>query len=388
MLNRDQVLIVGMGPVGLTLAIMLAMLNIKCRIIDKRSAPSQALRSILISKATEDIFSAIGVINAIREKVLAVTSMLVNHYSEGVMKLDYADTKQPHPYFSHIYQTDIEAILAARLKELNIKADRGFELLSLDNLEQGVKLKIKNLDDATVEESHYEYVVGCDGVNSTVRKLVDIGCDEMAYDKSFILADVFVPKLDHTSHTSWHINEMGYLSIIPSTESRVRIIQSVESNDENLPLTSEILEKLIQQKAQTTIEIQDIIWVARSRFRHNIAQNGRRKRVFLAGDAYHIFSPIGGVNMNFGLSDAKALSFYISSVLINKQELAILDGYEKERNAEISKMLRYTALLSKMMTRPMQCKKLWKLFFFLYKNDPSFKKNMMLRISGLSGDLY
>jgi 2-polyprenyl-6-methoxyphenol hydroxylase-like FAD-dependent oxidoreductase len=388
MLHRDQILIVGMGPVGLTLAIMLTMLNIKCRIIDKRDTSSQALRSILISKETEDIFATIGVIKAIREKALAVPSMLVNHYSEGVMELDYVDTKQPHPYFSHIYQPDIEAILAARLKELDIKVDRGFELISLDNLEQSVKVKIKRLSDAAVEESYYEYLVGCDGVNSTVRKLVNIGCDEVAYNKSFILADVLVPKVEHMPHTSWHVHETGYLSIIPSTGDRIRIIQSVEPNDENLPLTPEILEKLLQQKAQKKIKIQDIIWVARSRFRHNIAQNGQKNRVFLAGDAYHIFSPIGGVNMNFGISDAKALSVYISSALIYKQKLTILGGYEKERNAEISKMLQYTALLSKMMTRPKQCKKLWKLFFSLYKNEPSFKKNMMLRISGLATDLY
>ena len=93
MSKSAQVLIVGAGPVGLTIAIMLSMQGIKCRIIDKRDLSSHALRAILISKETENIFDSLGILGSIKRKALAVASMSVEHYSHGLMKLDYSESK-------------------------------------------------------------------------------------------------------------------------------------------------------------------------------------------------------------------------------------------------------------------------------------------------------
>ena len=386
MSQNARVLIVGAGPVGLTMAIMLSMQGIKCRILDKRDLSSHALRAILISKETENIFDSLGIMDLIKSKALAVPSMSVAHYYHGLMKLDNSDSNLANPSFLHIYQPDIESILIARLEGLGIKVERGFELTNLSNQDSCVKATIRIAD--KTEESKYEFLIGCDGVNSSVRSLANIQYEEMMYNSAFVLADVLVPSVESTPQTYWYIDETGYLSIIPGTRNRLRIIQSVEENNEQMNLTPEILKKLIKQKTHKEIEILDIAWEARSQFRHKIALNGQRKRVFLAGDAYHIFSPIGGVNMNFGLSDAKSLVGYLSLVLAEHQPNRILEQYEKERLIAINKTLDYTKLLTKMMTHPKKHKKLWQLFFSKYLRNASFKKDLMLQISGLSAKMY
>ena len=386
MSQNARVLIVGAGPVGLTMAIMLSIQGIKCRILDKRDISSHALRAILISKETESIFDSLGILELIKNKALAVPSMSVDHYYHGLMKLDYADSNLVNPSFLHIYQPDIESILIARLEGLGIKVERGFELTNLSNQDSCVKATIRIAD--KTEESKYEFLIGCDGVNSSVRSLANIQYEEMMYNSAFVLADVLVPSVESTPQTYWYIDETGYLSIIPGTCNRLRIIQSVEENNEQMNLTPEILKKLIKQKTHREFEILDIVWEARSQFRHKIALNGQRNRVFLAGDAYHIFSPIGGVNMNFGLSDAKSLVKYLSLVLAEHQPNRILEQYEKERLIAINKTLDYTKLLSKMMTHPKKHKKLWQLFFSKYLKNASFKKDLMLQVSGLSENMY
>jgi 2-polyprenyl-6-methoxyphenol hydroxylase-like FAD-dependent oxidoreductase len=383
MSNQKRILIIGAGPVGLTLAIILGLNGISCRIVDKRKHSSELLRAIAISKATENIFTYIGVIKAIREKALSVPSMVINHYSGWNFHFDYMDFNVGDSSYLHIYQPEIEEILLRRLAELSVDVEREVELVDIKNTDDSLNAMLR-LKDGSIEESEYEYLIGCDGANSTVRKLCKIELIEELYNSGFILADAKVDGLFYHQFTRWYVNSNGYLAIIPAPDGRVRIIFS-SRKIEDINLTVDVLNKHIKEMCDAKIVVNEIVWQAKSLFRHAIASIGNKGRVFLAGDAYHIFSPIGGVNMNFGLQDAESLSWRIVQVLKNRGASDILDEYEVERRVEINKVLSYTKLLSQLMINAEKYKKMWK-FFLAKLQDEKFRKSFLLLLAGAMDD--
>lgn len=384
-MSNCQVLIVGAGPVGLVLAIMLSMLGVDFRIIDKRGEKTNLLRALAITKATEEIFSSLGIMELIYKRALAVPTVQVEHHLYGSVMFDYLDSKLNNPYYLHIYQPDIEGILIARLQDLGVAVQRSCELIDFQSLESHVEVKLQTEDG--IDELNCNYIIGCDGVNSTVRHILGIKCEEESYNGSFFIVDVVAQADNNFQNTHFYVNDNGYLAVIPGTNDRLRIIQSFDSDIKNVTVSQDYLEKLIKEKLGRDLKISTIEWEAKSHFRHQIASSGQKGRAFLAGDSYHVFSPIAGFNMNFGFQDAKCLSQYLSDAILgNKANVS--SGYELERKVAIIKLMKFTRLMSRMMIQPKMRDKLWRLFFSQVKGSVSFRRSLMQRFSGLSEDIY
>lgn len=381
-----QVLIVGAGPVGLVLAIMLSMRGIDFRIIDKREDRTTLLRALTITKATEEIFSSIGIMASVKENALTVPKIQVDHQSYGALVFDYVDSKLDEPYSLHIYQPDIESILMDRLEDFGVKVNRGCELLDFESFDTHLEVRLKAAGE--IENLRCDYIIGCDGVSSTVRTILGITCEEELYNGSFLLADVLVAGVDNNfKNTYFQVDDKGYLAVIPGPGHRLRIVQSYDSDMQNISISQGFLEELIKNKTGMRLKISKIVWEAKSHFRHQFASTGQKGRAFLAGDAYHVFSPVGGFNMNFGFQDAESLSQYLSA-FVKDHKLSKSSAYELERKRAIIKLMKFTRLWTKMLIRSSHYDKLWRYFFCQAKESVSFRKNLMQRFSGLSSSIY
>ncbi len=367
--NR-KVLIVGAGPVGMTLAIMLAMKGIPCRIIDKREKPTALLRAIGISMSSEKIFSDIGVLKEIEKKGFRVSELHLSHYSYGKIELEFGKICPAISGYLHVYQPSIEGILVEKLNQLGIEIGRQHELVALKDKGAHIEAEIATKT-GTREYSEYDYVIGCDGASGVVSSLADFETEEKLYKYDFVLTDVSLIEGSSLSATYWHINPEGYLAVLPGPENRARVIFSIEHEHPALTIDPTYLSNFVKESIGLSLSFSEILWEARGLFRHKRAICGRKGNIFLAGDSYHIFSPIGGLNMNFGLQDAE----YLSRKLFSEK-------YNEERSPKILETIKFTEFLTRLMAEPATHEALWCGFIRKLKSDNSFGKKVFANFLG------
>ena len=337
-------LIVGAGPTGLALGIGLRRHGINCCIIDRLEAPSPYSRALGLHARSLEIFEALDVLAPIRKASRRLKAVSVYGDKGFLFELDLTSLKAPYPWVLSCPQSEVETVLIDRYRMLGGELIRSTELLDFRQDGSGVQARIRQ--GAEVQTLNAELLVGADGVGSTVREQLGIGFNGVDYSEHFLLADVpwdTAPWSNDRSHG--FLQEEGLLLALPLPQGWRLIMASREPPETPLSLApfSERLTSILGDVP----DLGEPRWLSQFSVQRRLAQHFRRNRVFLAGDAAHVQSPLGAQGMNTGLADAFNLSWKLAFYLKGFGQGALLDSYEQERRPVAEKMLYGVDMLSR-----------------------------------------
>lgn len=319
---ETDVLIVGAGPTGLTLAIELARRAIGFRIIDAAERPFCGSRGKGIQPRTLEVFHDLGVADRVLSAGMPYPSMRVHL---GPLTLRFgpmgghheATESTPYPNLWLVPQHRTEAILRERLAELGYSVEFGTKCQSLSQEQQRVTVQLSTGEPVTAK-----YVVGCDGGHSAVRKALGIPLEgKQLSDKASFVADVEIADLDPTYWHIWPLAKGGPVALCPLPEPS--LFQMMCSRE-----PAHGVEYAVYRASKC--RVRSVRWSSTYRPATRMANRFRVGRAFIAGDAAHLHPPTGGQGLNTGVQDAYNLGWKLASVLRGAPE-SLLDTYEEER---------------------------------------------------------
>jgi len=336
-------LIVGAGPTGLALGIGLRRHGIDCCIIDRLDAPSPYSRALGLHARTLEIFDALEVLPSIRKVSRRLKAVSVYGDKGFLLELDLTTLKAPYPWVLSCPQSEVETVLIDRYRMLGGELIRSAELLDFRQDGRGVEARIRQGSD--VQKLQCELLVGADGVGSIVREQLGIGFNGVDYKEHFLLADVLweAPWSNDRSHG--FLQEEGLLLALPLPQGWRLIMARREPP--TLPLSLALFTERLTSILGEAPNLGEPRWLSQFSVQRRLAQHFRRNRVFLAGDAAHVQSPLGAQGMNTGLADAFNLSWKLAFYLKGFGQGALLDSYEQERRPVAEKMLYGVDMLSR-----------------------------------------
>jgi 3-(3-hydroxy-phenyl)propionate hydroxylase len=327
-----SVLIAGGGPTGLMLAAELALAGVNAAIVERRSNQEVAgSRAGGLHARTLEVLDQRG----IADRFVGVGQPHpVVHFH---VPLDLRDCPTRYNYTLALWQSRIESLLAEWVAELGVPVIRGTEVQGFAQDETGVQA---SLCDGRLLRA--EYLVGCDGGRSVVRKTAGIEFSGANATTSWLLAEVRT-----TAEPVWGFrqNELGTHAIGKAEEGRARIVLTEATvSGERTPDVQELREALIGVYG-TDFGAHDPAWLSRFTDRTRQAATYRNGRVLLAGDAAHIHPPVGGQGLNLGVQDAVNLGWKLAQVVKRTSTESLLDTYHLERHPVGARVLRNTMAL-------------------------------------------
>ena len=330
-----DVLIVGAGPAGTTLAVDLVRRGIDVRIIDKAPHAFEGSRAKGVQPRTLEVLYDLGVL----AEILAQGSLyppLAIHI--GPVAIPWrmmaraqptADVPFPNTWLIPQYRTD--SALHERLGQLGAHVEFATELVEFSQAEQSVTARVATSDG--VEVITARYLVGADGGASTVRKQVGIGFVGSTDESDrMLIVDAAVD--GGLSRDRWHVwpgLRGRFVGACPLPHSDLFQWMIRLAPHEEPPLDEDQINKRVQSHIRSKrVTLRDIQWTSVFRPNIRLAEHYRRGRIFLAGDAAHVHTPAGAQGLNTGIQDAYNLGWKLAQVLAGADD-ALLDTYEAER---------------------------------------------------------
>ena len=317
-----QIVIVGAGPTGLTLGIELARRSIASRLIDAAAGPLPGSRGKGIQPRTLEVFEDLGVLAAILEAGTPYPNVRV-HLGPFTLRLGplggrkQATELVPYPNLWLVPQYRTEEILRERLAQLGGQVEFGVAFEGMATGERGVQVHFSSGESVTAE-----YLVGCDGGHSAVRRALGLALRGETLDpESAFVADVKVEELGHTNWHVWPFARRDSLGLCPLPEPSLFQMMSPREPAQGI-------EVAIQRVSGC--HVAQIVWSSMYRPSVRMVDHLRVGRTFLAGDAAHLHPPTGGQGLNTGVQDAYNLGWKLAHVLRGGPD-SLLDTYESER---------------------------------------------------------
>jgi 2-polyprenyl-6-methoxyphenol hydroxylase-like FAD-dependent oxidoreductase len=335
LIHDTDVLIVGAGPTGLALALWLARLGVRVRIVDKTGEAGTTSRAVAVQARTLELYSQIGLADAVVERGrnvaavnLWVSGKQVAHAEFGAMGAGIS----PFPYALIYPQDEHERLLIDRLADAGVEVERRTELLGSEHAPAHVRARLRR-PDGTQSVCEAAYLAGCDGAHSTVREGLGIGFPGGTYAHVFYVADVQASGATMNGEIHVGLDASDFLAVFPlQDDGRARLVGTVREGAQPLDTLSwrDVSQRVIEWMR---IEVANVNWFSTYRVHHRVADHFAKGRAFLLGDAAHIHSPVGGQGMNTGIGDAANLAWKLAAVLHGRAHASILDSYEPERIA-------------------------------------------------------
>jgi 2-polyprenyl-6-methoxyphenol hydroxylase-like FAD-dependent oxidoreductase len=349
--TQTDVLIVGAGPAGLTLAVTLAQLGVSHVIIDSNPAAAPGSKAAGIQPRTLEYLDRIGLAETLIDDGLRGGGFAVVDRDRPLMRMSYESIASPFPFLLLIAQQQTEIRLAERLEAVGGHVHRSASLLDLYDDFPGTAATIVDAD-GLVHAVTARYVAGCDGVHSTVRRLAGIEFPGDAPPALFALADIVVkePRPDDLD-TTFSLSPHGMLITSALPGNQVRMVASVPESTP-APDTAAI-DELLSSRGSGWIRDAAVESVAASsayRVQQRVAATLRRGNIFLLGDAAHTHSPAGGQGMNTGIQDAANLGWKLHHVLTGRAPVELLDSYDTERRPVAAHLIAFTSQLMQIAT--------------------------------------
>src|SRR2546427_1696271 len=347
-MTRHAVVIAGGGPTGLMLAGELALAKIDVAIVERR--------------ANQDLpGSRAGGLHARTIEVLDQRGIAERFLAEGkkaqvagfaATKFDISDFPTRHPYGLGLWQNHIERILAAWVGELPVTFYRGREVTGFAQNDAGVDIALSD-----GQRLRAEYLVGCDGGRSLIRKAAGIEFPGWDPTTSALVAEVEMtdePQLGIRRFPSgMHaLGKVGYEikdgEVVYKKGGRVGVMLTESQIGTSEPTLRDLSEGLIAVYG-TDYGIHSPTWITRFTDMTRQAAAYRKGRVLLAGDAAHVHSPVGGQGLNTGVQDAVNLGWKLAQVVHQTAPESLLNTYHAERHPVAARVLRNTMAQTALM---------------------------------------
>jgi 2-polyprenyl-6-methoxyphenol hydroxylase-like FAD-dependent oxidoreductase len=340
-----QVLIVGAGPVGLTLAIALGRRGIRCILLEQKPAPQFLPKMERCNARTMEIYRRLGIAQKVRDAgfpreapmdVFIVTSLVdppllhLPYPSVAQAQAEIAacnDGTMPLEPYQLISQYTLEPLLKSVAETLpSVSVRYGYEFISFAQDEKSVRAQVRRRDGTTVQLEAL-YLVGCDGGASSVRRQLGIKLQGEAnlleLRQALYRCDDLFERIPIGKGRHYHVADAHNTFLIVQDSTRHFTLHSVVENDADM---ATMFEKIVAMPVEY-----EMLYVGKWRQNLLLADNYISGRVFLAGDAVHLVIPTGGLGMNSGVGDAVDLAWKLAATLQGWGGPGLLASYEIER---------------------------------------------------------
>ncbi len=353
--TRIDVLVVGAGPAGVTAAAEARRHGLSVRIIDKNDARTPYSKALVVHSRTLELFSDMGVVSRVLGRGREFRGLNIYIDQKPISRivfheLDWQDAC--YPFWLSIPQSDTELCLTEHLSEHGVEIERQTELTGFTQHTDFVSAELRRAD-GRAETCEATWVVGCDGARSDVRRLLGIDFQGTADDEVFILADVTLESALADAEGHNFMSPGGIAIVVPMCkpgEARL-IFHMPELHVTDKPdITLSMLQSLLDERTGQQTRIVEVGWTSHFSVKHFVAKHHRQGRIFLAGDAAHIHSPVGGQGLNTGIQDAYNLMWKLALFHKGHASAELLDSYEAERHAVAEDTIKTVRRATTMMT--------------------------------------
>ncbi len=336
MYGQTEVVIVGAGPTGLALACALAQGGVACRIIDRRAERSLYSKANLINPRTMEVLGGLGVGERLLTEGLPIRRTRLSRGERVVADFMVPSFPQtPYPYALHLPQPKLEALLIARLETLGVAVERGVALQGLRQDGRGVVARMSASQG--IEEVRAAFLTGCDGAHSAVREMLGLSFAGDAYPESFVVADLHADWAQPltTNLLWWHRDGvmLAWACPEPGLWHLFFNLTAAQDGAIRIPMLPDVQRIVAERTGDRDVRFRDPVWISKFAVQRRQVEQYRVGRVFLAGDAAHVHSPMVGKGLGLGVQDAASLGQALVKVLRDGDDISLLSAYERQRKA-------------------------------------------------------
>jgi 2-polyprenyl-6-methoxyphenol hydroxylase-like FAD-dependent oxidoreductase len=343
-------LVVGAGPVGLTMAAELRRHGLTCRIIDQSPTPSDKSKALVLWSRSLEMLHNMGAVQPFIEAGMPAYGVSLFSGGRRLVHLTL-EIDSPYDYALMIPQSETERLLGEHLAGLGGRVERQLALTAFSADADGVGSTLRAAD-GTETRVRSAWLIGCDGAHSTVRHGLAVPFSGEAEPNDWMLADVHLKGPLPSDEVTIFFHDDGVLALFPIGPERFRVVADVglAAADHPPDPRLEDVQDVVDARGPGGVVVSDPLWLAGFRIHERKVADYRHGRVFLAGDAAHIHSPAGGQGMNTGMQDAYNLGWKLGLVHHGRARDLLLDTYSSERSAVGAEVLRNAGFLTRAAT--------------------------------------
>jgi len=339
-----DVVIVGRGPVGATLANLLGLCGLRTLVLEREARTYHLPRAVHFDDECMRVFQTIGLSDAILPHLTLSPGMLFLD-AQGKMLLDWSRPQTLTPMGWNLsyrfHQPDLEDVLIGGLARWpHVSLRSRCDVFALDQDETGVRVRYEDLSNGKLGEVRAGYVIGCDGARSLVRRFIGSGMDDLGFHERWLVIDVLLkrPRDDLGDYSLQHCDPRRPATYVRGTGSRRRweitVLPNEDSNDVAQP--AKVWDLLSRWITPDDAELER---AAVYTFHSVIAQQWRNSRLLLAGDSAHQTPPFLGQGMCAGIRDAANLAWKLADVVRGGTDASLLDTYQSERQPHVREFI-------------------------------------------------
>ncbi|OCB62886.1 pentachlorophenol monooxygenase [Mycobacterium vulneris] len=376
--TTTDVLIVGAGPVGLTAAIVLIQHGHDVTVVDRQAEGTNTSRAAVVHPHTLELLEPYGVVDELVARGVHTPTFAIRDRDELLIAVPFSDLPTRYPYTLMISQADTEAFLLDRLEKLGGKVVRP---ASVTEIRQSADHAVATFADG--REIRATYLIGADGMHSTVRDQAGIAFSGGTFGESFALADVRLSGGVPADEVILYFSPAGLVVVAPLPDGLYRIVATVDEAPQHPDIA--FVQSLLDDRGPVArpAVVDEIVWGSRFRVHHRVADAFRDNRILLAGDAAHVHSPAGGQGMNLGIEDAVVLGEHLSQVLDAVADDALLDEYAAARHRTARGVVSMTSRLTELATASARRRPIRNRIMRLAGKLPAVRRALAWRLSGL-----
>jgi len=345
-----DVLVVGSGPVGLTLAGDLARRGLRVAAVDKGPGPTDKSKALVLWPRTLELLCAAGIVEPFLAAGIKGRGARLFGRDGQLAWMDLTKNDSAYPFALLIPQSATERRLDDAARAAGAAIERNTELLRFTAEADGVRAVLRDAG-GDEREVRAAWLVGCDGAHSSVRHALGIAFGGVVENHDWALADVRLVGDLPRDEMRMFLHPDGAVAIFPLPPDRHRVIVELgpKHGDQPRDPTLDDIQALLDQRAPG-LRAEDPAWLGGFCINERQVPTYRIGRVFLAGDAAHVHSPAGGQGMNTGMHDAFNLAWKLALVQRGRGRETLLDTYQAERHPVGAAVIRGAAALTALAT--------------------------------------
>jgi 2-polyprenyl-6-methoxyphenol hydroxylase-like FAD-dependent oxidoreductase len=321
----------------------------RCRLIDSAERAVQQTKAVGIQARTLEMLARLGVAQTAIERGLHTSLFSIYSNGKRLIRIDFREQLRgtPYPYVLLLPQNETEQVLTEYARGHDTPIEWQTELIALTQDEHGVDAVLRH-PGAQEERLRVGWVVGCDGAHSSVRHLLGLQFVGSTMDQSFATFAVGNVRLEWDQsyeEVFAFLHQGNFIGYFPMASGRHRVV--IAYDPDRAP-TGDVTLQEIQTAIDTCgppgTRASEPVDLTRFHINQRRTEHYRSSRVFLAGDAAHIHSPIGAQGMNTGIQDAFNLAWKLALTVNGRASASLLDSYATEREQVGEALLRATDL--------------------------------------------
>ena len=335
-MKKYDVVIVGLGPTGGTLANLLALNGFSILVLEREKSPYSLPRAVHFDDEIMRVFQTIGITKKfLKDTIINKGTKFVNNNGEILLDWPRPRTITENGWYPsyRFHQPDLERNLRASLRKFKkVSVRQSSEVCKIENTKNRVDLTFKDLMTNKIHNVSSKYVVGCDGARSTIRTQIGTELDNLGFTQKWVVVDLILKKNkdDLPDRTIQYSNPKRPATYCRNVGKRRRWEFAIHDQENEKEILSDnyiwnFLKPWLSQK-EASLERKTIYT-----FQSAIARKWRKGRVFIAGDAAHLMPPFMGQGMCAGIRDVSNLAWKISLCIKNQHNEKFLDTYQTER---------------------------------------------------------